>query len=390
MSSSCSADSTHEIELLRCGAEFFPALLSAIDHASCEVLLETYIFASDEAAHHVLQSLIRAAERGVSVYLITDWVGTGSERSRQLQKLYKNTAVQHRVFNRWFLRGATRTHRKLCVVDRSIAFVGGINIMHDLASTQEHACLESPRWDLSVRIQGSIVAAIHQEAQAQWRRIGHMHPLERLWMFARRMRGTPLTSSAPQRHGDAVFLASDHLHHRMAIQREYLRAMGQAQRSLLLVTPYFAPGRTFRDALSDAAKRGVEVTLLLGVGQFILQDWVARSYYRKLLGSGVQLIEYRKTQLHAKVAVIDGIWSTVGSSNCDGLSLFVNHEANVVFHDAAFAHTLEQEIRLAIADGTTVGAQEFAGLTWYRRLLYGAAFLVYRGLMRVVTLNAFG
>lgn len=390
MSSSCDVGGAHKIALLRCGAEFFPALCAAIDQATSEVLLETYIFAADESAHRVLDSLVRAAVRGVSVYLVTDWVGTGAERSQQLRHTLKHTGVQHRVFNRWFLRGTTRTHRKLCVVDRSIAFVGGINIMHDLASTEAHACLALPRWDLSVRIEGPIVQAIHQEAQAQWRRIGHMHPLERWWMFAKRMRGTALTSTAPQRGGDAVFLASDHMHHRMAIQREYLHAIGQAQASVLLVTPYFAPGRTFRDALADAARRGVEVTLLLGVGQFVLQDWVARSYYRKLLGSGVRLVEYRKTQLHAKVAVIDGVWATVGSSNCDGLSLFVNHEANVVLHDLSFAEVLTHEIRSAMADGAAVSAQEFAGLTWYRRLLYGSAFLVYRGVMRLVTLNAYG
>ena len=270
------------------------------------------------------------------------------------------------------------------------AFVGGINIMHDLASEHAHACLSSPRWDLSVRIQGPIVEAIHQEAHIQWRRIGHMHPLERLWMFATRMRGAALTTTASQRQGEAAFLASDHLHHRMTIQREYLRVIGQASRSLLLVTPYFAPGRTFRDALANAARRGVQVTLLLGVGQFTLQDWVARSYYRKLLRSGVRLVEYRKTQLHAKVAVIDGVWSTVGSSNCDGLSLFVNHEANVVLHDAAFARVLEREIRHAISEATLVNASEFEGLTWPRRLLYGTAFLVYRGFMRLVSLNAYG
>jgi len=390
VSSSCSAGSLHEIELLRCGAEFFPALLSAIDQAGSEVMLETYIFAVDEIAHRVLESLASAAARGVKVFLITDWVGTGSERSQQLRSFLQRTGVQHRVFNRWFLRGATRTHRKLCVVDRRIAFVGGINIMHDLAATHSHACLSSPRWDLSVRIQGPIVEAIHQEAQTQWRRIGHMHPLERLWMFALRARGTALTTATPQRRGEAVFLASDHLHHRMAIQREYLRAIGLARQTLLLVTPYFAPGRTFRDALTDAAGRGVKVTLLLGVGQFTLQDWVARSYYRKLLGSGVALVEYRKSQLHAKVAVIDGQWATVGSSNCDGLSLFVNHEANVVVHETAFAGILEQEVQRAIADGTSVNAAEFADLNWSRRLLYGGAFLVYRGLMRLVTLNAYG
>ena len=128
----------------------------------------------------------------------------------------------------------------------------------------------------------------------------------------------------------AAFVVRDNLRNRRTIQRAYLQAIGRAKNSVLLANPYFAPGHKFRKALAQAAQRGVEVTLLIGVGEIWLQDMVARSFYPKLLGSGVQVIEYRKTQLHAKVAVVDDDWATVGSSNCDGLSLFLNQEANMV------------------------------------------------------------
>ncbi|WP_236422640.1 phospholipase D-like domain-containing protein, partial [Escherichia coli] len=108
---------------------------------------------------------------------------------------------------------------------------------------------------------------------------------------------------------------------RSTIQKAYLQALGRARHSVLLATPYFAPGRKFRKALAHAARRGVQVTLLIGVGEFKIQDAVAHSFYPKLLLDGVRVVEYRKTQLHAKVAVVDDDWATVGSSNCDGLSL---------------------------------------------------------------------
>jgi cardiolipin synthase len=184
-----------------------------------------------------------------------------------------------------------------------------------------------------------------------------------------------------------AFLICDNFHNRLTIQKEYLRAINAATSYVLLANPYFAPGRTFRDALTAAAVRGVDVKLLLGTGQYQFQDWVARSYYRKLLASGVTLIEYKKTQLHAKVAVIDDLWVTVGSSNCDGLSLFVNHEANLVIRDHTLASALSYCIRQGILDGVAVDSREFMVLPWYKRMLYGMAFLLYRAAMRLITLN---
>jgi len=156
---------------------------------------------------------------------------------------------------------------------------------------------------------------------------------------------------------------------------------------VLLANPYFAPGRKFRNALATAAARGVKVTLLIGVGQFRLQDAVAHSFYPKLLKSGVKVVEYRKTQLHAKVAVIDDKWATVGSSNCDGLSLFLNQEANVVVKDAAFSKNLRRKIELGIADGVPIKLEDYAHIPWFKRVWYGAAFLAYKGIMRIITLG---
>jgi cardiolipin synthase len=133
----------------------------------------------------------------------------------------------------------------------------------------------------------------------------------------------------------------------------------------------------------------VDVTLLLGVGQFQLQDAVAHSFYPKLLKSGVKVVEYQKTQLHGKVAVVDDEWSTVGSSNFDGLSLFVNQEANIVVKDAQFAQELRKHIRHGAVDGVPVRLEDFVGIPWYRRAWYGAAYLLYKSILRVITLGKY-
>ena len=180
-------------------------------------------------------------------------------------------------------------------------------------------------------------------------------------------------------------MVRDNLRNRRTIQRAYLHALGHAHKSALLVNAYFAPGHKFRRALESAARRGIEVTLLLGVGQFRIQDAVARSFYPKLLKHGVKIVEYRKTQLHGKVAVIDDDWATVGSSNYDGLSLFVNQEANVVIKDAAFSNALRAQIEQGIAEGVPIKLEDFANIRWYKRVWYDAAFWIYQALIRVIT-----
>ncbi|MGZ3255100.1 MAG: phospholipase D-like domain-containing protein, partial [Burkholderiaceae bacterium] len=127
------------------------------------------------------------------------------------------------------------------------------------------------------------------------------------------------------------------------------------------------------------------VTLLLGVGQFRLQDAIAHAFYPKLLKSGVKIVEYRKTQLHAKVAVVDEHWATVGSSNVDGFSLFVNQEANVVVQDAIFSNKLREKIEQGIAEGVSVKLEDFSNIPWYKRVWYDAAFMLYRVTIRIIT-----
>jgi cardiolipin synthase len=373
----------NDIALLHCGAEFFPALIAAIDAAQVEIYLETYIFALDDTGELVRSALQRAARRGVTVCVITDWLGTGRAVSKVLKQQLTEAGAHHRNFNPWFRRGVARLHRKLCVVDRQIAYVGGLNINDDFYSDDRRRIrLPERRWDFAIGITGPLVLEIHEEMQAQWLRLGPLK-LRTRWRNFKKGR---IRHAVPV-HGRAMaaLVVRDNLRNRRTIQRTYLQALGQAHRSAYLANPYFAPGRKMRAALERAALRGVEVTLLLGVGQFPAQDAVASWFYPKLLKSGVKIVEYNKTQLHGKVAVIDDEWATVGSSNYDGLSLFVNQEANVVINDNGFARSLRGQIQRGVADGVEVLADEFAHTPWHRRLWHMTAFFLYRMAIRVIT-----
>ncbi len=380
-----SFSANNHIGLLHNGAAFFPALIAAINAARFEIYLETYIFAADDTALQVQRALERAAQRGVKVFVITDWLGTGRQRSLTLNKEFEAAAVMHRAFNPWFRRGVARMHRKMCVLDRQYGFVGGLNIIDDMVSDDyQRQPLPVPRWDFAVSIVGPLVEVIHFELEAQWLHLGEMKLLERIQQCKRSRINLV---GASQGAALAGLVLRDNLRNRRTIQRAYLQALGRARQSALLSSPYFAPGRKLRRALEMAAKRGVDVTLLLGVGHYRLQDAVSHSYYPKLLKAGVRIVEYRKTALHAKVAVVDENWATVGSSNFDGLSMLVNQEANVVINDVAFSLALRQQIKIGIADGVEVVANTFANLSWFARVRYGTAFVLYRLLMRIIAID---
>lgn len=375
----------NDVRLLESGVAFFPALLAEIDAAEHEVHFETYIFAQDETAQAVEASLIAAARRGVKVRIVIDWFGTGNARCKQLAAAFQQAGAHCRIFNPWFKKGVTRTHRKITVVDRKVAFVGGINVNDDRLSDYEpHVPLPAPRWDFAVRVTGPLVENIHREAQAQWARVGHMGLLRRIDLFRELKHDGPIAGNGPMQAG---FVVRDNLRNRRMIQRAYLQAIGRAKHSILMANPYFAPGRKFREALGKAAQRGVRVTLLIGVGEFKLQDMVAHSFYPKLLGCGVNVVEYRKTQLHAKVAVVDEDWATVGSSNVDALSLFLNQEANVVVRDPAFARSMREHIEAGVADGVPIPCDHFKHIGRFKRAGYEAAYFFYKLVMRIFAIG---
>lgn len=378
----------NQLSLLHRGEQFFPALIGACESALVEIYLETYIFALDPTGLRVKAALLSAARRGVAVQLIVDWLGTGDETIEQLRAELEPAGVRVVVFNPWFKRGIVRMHRKIAVIDQRIAFLGGLNINDDLIADDGSAApLPAARWDFAVGVSGPLVQTIHAEVLAQRERLGH-RPLRTRLQSIRAYVSNRQSWRAVE-VAEAAFVVRDNLRNRQAIQRALLQALGRARSSALLVTPYFAPGRKLRKAMIHAAQRGVEVVLLIGVGQFVMQDAVAQSFYPRLVRAGVTIVEYRHTQLHGKLAVIDGEWATVGSSNFDGLSLFVNHEANIVVRDSAFAASLQQMIRTAVAEGVVITADDVAQLSLPRRVWNRFAYGLYRLVLQALTLGSY-
>jgi cardiolipin synthase len=378
----------NHLQLLHRGEEFFPALIAACDSASGEIFLETYIFALDPTGERVKAALLRAAARGVSVLVMVDWLGTGRAAVARLQSEFEAAGVRFAAFNPWFRRGVARTHRKIVVVDARLAFLGGLNINDDLLSDDDSRTpLPAARWDFAVSIAGPLVDAIHAEVLGQWQRLTP-RPLRARFDNLRDYMARARPLRAVQVH-EAALVVRDNLRNRRAIQRALLQALGRAGRSALLVTPYFAPGRKLRKAMVIAAQRGIDVTLLIGVGQFAMQDAVAQSFYPRLVRAGVRIVEYRRTQLHGKVAVVDGDWATVGSSNFDGLSLFVNHEANIIVRDREFATSLRDYILRGVAEGVPVSLADVERLSLPRRAWNRFAYGLYRAVLQVLTLGSY-
>ncbi len=377
----------HSLDLLEGSAELFPALIAVIDEAVHEVWLESYIFDFTGHSAGVALALERAAQRGVSVRVVVDGFGTPVLPS-EWRRRFRLAGVDWQVYAPVGSLGVLwpgswrRLHRKLCVVDDAVAFCGGINILDDLHDPG-HGHLQAPRLDFAVRVRGPLVEEVRHSIRQVWQRLRALHTLNPHALAEALM---PHRAQAPARDHAApgavraALMLRDNLGHRAHIERAYLRAIGRAQQEILIANAYFVPGRRLRQALERAARRGVRVTLLLqGRYEYFMQYYASRPVYGSLLRAGVAIHEYSPSFLHAKVAVIDGRWATVGSSNLDPLSLLLAREANIVVEDEAFAGRLRARLTQAIADhGQEMDPQRYAQRPWAERVLERLALGVMR------------
>ncbi len=382
----------HALRLLEGSREFFPALIEAIDSAQTEVLLETYIFDFTGSGSEVAYALERAARRGVLVRVLVDDVGTGRPPDGWLHRL-ELAGVHWLAFSPLGPLGLLwpgqwrRLHRKLCVVDRQAGFCGGINVLDDFHDPN-HGTLTSPRFDFSLWVTGPLVAEMHDTLVRQWQRsemVGRLRHA-RLTGAMVSWRASSLPAPAPppppreRSLARAALLLRDNVRHRARIEQAYLRAIGRAREEIIIANAYFVPGGRMRRALQAAARRGVRVSLLLqGRYEYFMQYHAARAVFGALLAAGVEIHEYAPSFLHAKVAVIDGHWATVGSSNLDPLSLLLAREANVVVDDRAFAGQLRERLLRAMQqEGALMDAAVYARRPRWQRAQEWLAFAVMR------------
>ena len=352
----------NQLTLLQNGAAYFPAVLTDLAAAQHSIYLETYIFAPDATGREVANALIKASLRGVSVRVLLDGFGSAALPQNWLDELQR-AGVEVLWFRRglmfnWHRHRLRRLHRKLVSIDAEVVFVGGINISDDGTSEAQLA----PRFDYAVRVQGEAA----QVAQAQMRHLWSLVSWASLRHRVRGMQHLLVETIRPDLHKKLQWLWRDNVNHRREIERAYLYAIAHAHDEIILANAYFLPSRNFIRALQHASARGVRVVLLLqGRVEYRLQHYATQALYEKLLRAQVEIYEYQASFMHAKVAVIDSHWATVGSSNIDPFSLLLAREANLLVRDAGFAQELRDSLLSAISDDARrITSADYASWSW--------------------------
>ena len=374
----------NRITLLENGEAFFPRVFECIAQATCEVMVETFILFEDRVGLQLHAALVAAAHHGARVDVTVD--GWGSpDLSTGFVRTLLAAGVQLHVYDpgpRPFgLRpyALRRMHRKIVVVDKRTAFVGGINYSAD------HLADFGPlaKQDYAIEIHGPLVAVIDRFTHAALAR-GLLHRRPHGWWFARRSARILATPLPWEGSAQARFVVRDNLHHPDDIERHYRDAIRAARTRVIIANAYFFPGYRLVRELRLAARRGVDVRLVLqGCPDMAIARTAATTLYQHLLKAGVRIFEYRERPLHGKVAVVDEEWATVGSSNLDPLSLALNLEANVFIRDRVFNQGLHAHLQgLMRAHCAEIDAASLAPVSGLALLRSYLAFHVMRKFAR--------
>lgn len=355
----------NKFTLLENGEAFFPRVFEVIAAARQEVLIETFILYEDKVGKALHAALLTAARNGARIDVTVDAFGSAGLSDEFIAPLAEAGVRLHvfdparKLFQR--INYFRRMHRKLVVVDQMRAFIGGINYSADhLADYGPEA-----KQDYAVEAEGPIVAHIHAFMKAAIAE-------GKGWRYWFRRRSPPEVASSLPKAGsaNAIFVWRDNRDHTNDIERQYRLAIRLARKRIIIANAYFFPGYSFLRALRNAARRGVEVSLILqgNPDMPVVQTAAAMLYYHLLRG-GVRIYEYGERPLHGKVAVVDDEWATVGSSNLDPLSLSLNLEANVMIYDRDFNQALAERLDLLIAHGCKrVNANDLKESHTWRRI----------------------
>lgn len=350
----------NDVHLLADGPATYRAMLESIAHARRYVHMETYIFDDDDEGRRFADALIAARQRGAAVAVMIDAVGTLGTADTLFDRM-REAGVQVVVFNpvnpvraRAGWSPNQRNHRKILVVDGLVGYLGGLNVssVYSSGSNPGKDGRESQPWrDTHIRIEGPAVAELERVLLAGWES----------------QKGPPLehTDFFPQvpRQGDLAVRILANQPDRSDGYTVYLTLMSafeSAQTSIHITMAYFVPDPAFIEVLMNAARRGVDVVLVLpGFSDSSLVFHAGRSHYEDLLEAGVKIYERRDALLHAKTAVVDGVWSTVGSSNMDWRSFALNYEVNAVILGPRFGAEMEALFERDVAAAQQVTLQEW-------------------------------
>lgn len=352
----------NRLRLLENGEEYFPRVFEAIRRAREFVLLETFILFEDEVGNELHAVLLEAANRGVKVEMLLDGYGS-NDLSNDFITALTSAGVRFVYYDPRPLVLGMRTnifrrlHRKIVVCDGDIAFVGGINYSAEHNSSYG----AEAKQDYAVEVKGPIVDDITAYVQQAL----NSEQVTRRWWGGPSHR--PAKNTRP---GEAqiLFVWRDNDEHRDDIEQHYIDMLRSAKKEVIIANAYFFPGYKLLREMRSAAQRGVSVKLIVqGEPDMPIVKVGAELLYNYLVGGGVEIYEYIRRPLHAKIAVQDDYWSTVGSSNLDPLSLSLNLEANLIVHDRTFNEIVRSKLnRLLQEDCKRVEESQLPRQNWWQ------------------------
>lgn len=342
------------------GDAIFPAMLQAIRGAKKTVLFETYIYWSGQIGDEFADALSARARHGVKVHVLLDWVGSGKIDDRLIDKM-KQAGVQVEKYHplRWYNLGRlnNRTHRKLLIVDGTVGFTGGVGIAQLWTGNAQ----DPDHWrDSHYRVEGPVVAQMQSVMLDNWAKTTGkvVHGQEYF------------PPPRPAGNQSAQVFASSPSGGSESMMMMYLLAITAAERSIDLSSAYFVPDDITRQALVDAIRRGVRVRIITP-GEHMDAETVrraSRGLWGPLLEAGAQMYEYQPTMYHCKVMIVDGLMTSVGSTNFDVRSFRLNDEANLNVYDRGFAARQTQVFEADLKQSRKVTLQAWQSRPWREKL----------------------
>lgn len=330
---------TDSFKLLHSGREYYAALEAMIDAARYEIHLQTYIFQDDETGRAIADALIRAAQRGVKVYLLLDGYGSG-DLPKAFVKELRDAGIELRWFGKLFTAISPyisrRLHRKLFLVDGKDAIIGGINISNHY--NEVNGTL--PWLDYAVQLMDFPTNYLYRLCQERWLKTGNK----------RRFRKSFVPHPPPHHNAGEVKSVvkvneNDYIHRKNQAALSYTNTIRHAHKTLFIVGGYFLPGGRARRLLRRAARRGVDIKIILAEQSDIALNRNAVQYlYQWLIRSNIKIYEYRPANVHGKVMVADQKVVNIGSYDLNNLSTYSNIELNLEIHNAAFAAQFHREL----------------------------------------------
>jgi cardiolipin synthase A/B len=328
--------SGHQVTLLSSGEEFFAAVESTIDGAKSYIHFQAYILDEDETGNRMIDALVRAARKGVRTYLLLDAYGT-KYLSDELVKKIDRSGILFRFFSPTFItKGyqlSLRLHSKVVLADGDIAIIGGMNF-----ANRYHGYGIKKEWlDFAVKIRGPECAHL-------------LDIMRRLWnktFISKQERATEFVHN-PQSYTDNIsvrVLQNNWYRNKIEILKGYRTIFRKSQKRMILFSGYFLPGRNERRLLRLASRRGVDIKIVLAAeSDAPVFEKATQFLYDFILRNNIKIYEYLPSNLHAKVATVDGVWCTVGSYNLNHLSDYGSIEINAAILDKGFTQDFEEKL----------------------------------------------